>query len=97
VGIENHNKSKEWRIMNGVAEPMRMHQLWLSPESYELHDEMTAYKGPSPKAKDNRLDGLAIALAVSKRPVRSADIAKDVKLWEQRKMRRYDKETGVQL
>lgn len=95
VPIGHNNQSKEWRIMNGIAEPMRMGQLWIGPESYELHKEMESYKGPGPKAKDNKLDGLAIALSVAKKPIRSQDVQRQVREWERKKMSRYDKQTGV--
>ena len=97
VPISHGNKSKEWRIMNALAEPMRMNQLWLNPESVELHKEMVSYRGPGPKARDKKLDGLSIAMATAKRPVRSAAVPRDVKNWDAKKKKSWDRETGAMV
>lgn len=85
VPIPHNNKSKEWRLMNGIAEPMRMKRLYLNPKSVDLQDEMTKYR-PGPKAKDNKLDALAIAMAASQRPANSAAVKRDVREWNRKRV-----------
>ena len=97
IPIGHRNEAKEWRLMNGVAEPMRMRRLYVSPRSLDLHAEMIAYRGPRSKAKDNKLDAVSIASATAKRPIRSKSIASDVAAWEAKKMKGYDRTTGVLL
>jgi len=57
--VPHNNVAKEYRIRNYVAEVMKMRRLWLHPRDAETKQEMKKYK-PGQRAKDNRLDGLAM-------------------------------------
>jgi hypothetical protein len=65
--VWHENKSKEWRILNRVVEPMRMGKLWVNPNDTRLHEEMTAYNPENEKAIDNRVDSIAIAMSLVRR------------------------------
>lgn len=60
-GFPHRNEPKVFRIINNVAEPMKMGRYLLNPKDLATKSEMKLYKGPSSRAKDNILDSLAIA------------------------------------
>lgn len=60
-GVSHKNEPKVFRIINNVAEPMKMGRYLLDPTDLATKSEMKLYKGPSSRAKDNILDSLAIA------------------------------------
>jgi hypothetical protein len=74
--IPHKNKIKEWRIRNYVAEIMKMGRLLLNPHDVETKREATMYK-PGPKAKDNRLDVLAMAEVLIQRSCQPREDEKD--------------------
>lgn len=74
--IPHKNKIKEWRIRNYVAEVMKMGRLLLNPHDIETKREATMYK-PGPKAKDNRLDVLAMAEVMIQRSCQPRENEKD--------------------
>lgn len=74
--IPHKNKPKEWRIRNYVAEIMKMGRLLLNPHDIETKREMTMYK-PGPKAKDNRLDVLAMAEVLIQKSCQPREDEKD--------------------
>src|SRR6185295_14139330 len=74
--IPHRTKPKEWRIRNYVAEIMKMGRLLLNPHDIETKREMTMYK-PGPKAKDNRLDVLAMAEVLIQKSCQPREDEKD--------------------
>lgn len=100
--VPHKNAIKEYRIRNFVAEVMKMHMLWTHPRDTETSFEMKKYK-PGPKAKDNRLDALAMCEVILKRSLAPKDEngeddykKKFAKLYAAKRARR-DPSTGVQL
>lgn len=72
--ISTGTKSKPWRIITQVAEQIRMGKLRLDPNDNETPREARRYKKDDPKAVDNRLDSLAMAVALAARPPRNPEL-----------------------
>jgi hypothetical protein len=73
--IPTNNKSKPWRIITQVAEQIRMNKLKLNPRDEDTPKEARRYKKEDPKAVDNRLDSIAMAVALLAQPPRNPDAA----------------------
>jgi hypothetical protein len=97
--ISHKNEQKEWRIANRVMEPMKMGKLLLSPspQNQATLEEMKKYV-PGPKAIDNRLDSIAIAMSIARKG-RSAvgDWRKALEDRARRHKARQDPITGVRI
>lgn len=72
-GVSHKNEPKVFRIINNVAEPMKMGRYLLNPKDLVTKSEMKLYKGPSSRAKDNILDSLAIANVLILSPPQDED------------------------
>lgn len=64
VPVPNNNVVKVTKIRNLVSAPLLSGDLLLAPDDGGLRHEMKLYKPLSPKAIDNRLDSLAIAMTM---------------------------------
>ncbi len=98
--IPHGSIQKPYRIRNGVAEVLKMNRLYLNPRDFETKNEMKRYK-PTPNAKDNRLDVLAMCEWLIKRsmePREGEQNYKDrFKNINSANQKRRDPRTGVQL
>ncbi len=73
TSVSHENNAKDTRLINQVRDPMTIGKLLLCPEAHDLLNEMMAYV-PGPRAKDNRIDSLAIAMSVARRGRGKADV-----------------------
>jgi hypothetical protein len=73
--VSHDNAGKDWRIIQRVRDPMSLGKLFTNPNDKKTGTEMTDYI-PGPKAVDNRLDSIAIAMSVA-RPARSTGSVKE--------------------
>jgi hypothetical protein len=95
--VSHNSQSKDWRLANLILEFMRMKRLLLNKNDAAMHDEMTGYI-PGPKAKDNRLDSLAIAMTLARKGrTGMADWRKALQERQRRAVARRDPITGVKV
>jgi hypothetical protein len=92
------NKSKEFRILNNVAERMKMRRLLGNPEDIATQDQKRRFK-PGKNATDDRLDAISVATVISRRSARTDDYDPDeaAKRQQMRMRRLTDPFTGVPL
>jgi hypothetical protein len=92
------SKSKEFRILNNVAERMKMRRLLGNPEDIATQDQKRRFK-PGKNATDDRLDAISVATVISRRSARTDDYDPDeaAKRQQMRMRRLTDPFTGVPL